>query len=105
MVLQSNINVFSAFFPLDFSRSDAFLYRTYVQAQVATNAVVVEFRSSLFCIPVNSLVSSVVAGDIASSASEALFIAEVRQDLEVSVQVFCRNDVVQCASDEFIPTL
>ena len=101
-MFHGDINMISAIFPLDFSRSDAFLYRTYVQAQVATNAIVVEFRSSLFFVPVDSLVSCIVAGDVASAASEALLITEVRQDLEVSVEFFCRDEVRQCTSDEFI---
>ena len=60
-LLELNINRLSAFLPLDFSRSDAALYRTYVEAQVASNAVVVQFRSSLLFVPIDSLVSSIVA--------------------------------------------
>ena len=59
--------------PLDLARCDAALYRTYIQAEVASYAVVVQFRFSLLLVPVDCLVSSVVAGDVASNAGRTLY--------------------------------
>lgn len=67
---------------------------------MASNAIVVQLRSSLLFVPVDGLMSSIIAGYIASSAANALLVVELRQQLVISVQLFCRNDVWQSASDE-----
>ena len=92
-MLQSDVNRLSAILPLQFSWSDAFLYRTYVQAEVASDAFVIDAWSSLLSIPVDCLMSSIVAGDVASAASDTFLFVDMRNDLEISVEVFSRDDV------------
>ena len=105
MAFHCDIDGLSAFLPLDFARSDAILNRAYVQAEMAADAIVIEHGPSLLLIPVDGLMGGVIAGDIASSAADAFFMVEFRQDFEIPVQVFGRNDIAQRDSDEIVDLL
>ena len=72
---------------------------------MTSNAVIVEFRSSLLFIPVDRLMSSIEAGYIASSAAYALIFIEVRQKFKVSVEFFCRYDVRKSNAYEIFKTV
>ena len=61
VLLVLDLRLLSAFLVLDLARCDAALYRTYVQAEVASYALIIQFRLSLLFVPVDCLVSSIVA--------------------------------------------
>ena len=69
---------------------------------MAADTVVVQLRTTLLLIPVDSLVSSIVAGDVASAAANALLVVELRQYLVLSVQFLSRNQFRECAADELV---
>ena len=83
-----------------FCGKDAVFDRADVQAQVATDATVVDRRGAGVFIPVDGLMASVKARDNTSAAADAFRLVDAGNDHEVAVEIVSWHDIGQGLADE-----
>ena len=91
---------FPAGFEFCFSRQNAVFHRADVQAEMATDAAVVDRRGARVFVPVDGLMPAVEARDNTAAAPDAFRLVDAGNDHEVAVEVIRSNDVRQGFPDK-----
>ena len=90
----------AAGFEFNLARGDAAQNRADIEAEVAADAFIGNNRFACAFFDIDGLMAAVEAADGAAAAADAFGIVDLRDDLEVAVEVFAGNDVGQCFANE-----
>lgn len=87
-------------FEFDFVRHHALQDGANVDAEVAADAFVGNRRFARLRVEFDRLVTGVEARNGTTTATDAFVVVDLRNDLEIAIEVFGRDDIGQCHPDE-----